>query len=97
MIKGSDGMKPEMVKKQIYLTRDEEKLLIRESFIEGVSQAEVIRRALNSYASAKSESKKGGKRKKDTLYDFVGVFGETEVPEDFSSNIDKYLYGGEED
>lgn len=90
-------MKSEMVKKQIYLTRDEEKLLIRESFIEGVSQAEVIRRALDSYTSVKSERKKGSKRKKDPLYGFVGVFGETEVPEDFSSNIDKYLYGGEED
>jgi len=87
-------MKPEMVKKQIYLTREEEKLLVRESFIEGVSQAEVIRRALDSYVAGKARRKRD---RKDPLYKFVGVFGDFEVPEDFSSNLDKYVYGGEDD
>lgn len=85
-------MKKDMVKKQVYLTREEEKMLIRESFIEGVSQAEVIRRALDSYVAGKAGR---AKERKDPLYKFIGAFGDTEVPEGFSSDLDKYLYDGE--
>ncbi len=78
------------------------------SFLNGASQADVIRKALDHYlaesrsptpeAAPKAGKKRGGKAEKAPapLSGIVGLAGDLDAPEDLSSRHDFYLYGGDQ-
>lgn len=101
-----------MIRKQIYLSGEQDRQLRQLSFLKGASQADVIREALDHYLAqsrpltAKASSKGGkagrkhsGKPEKDPapLSGIVGLAGDLDAPEDLSSRHDFYLYGGDKD
>jgi hypothetical protein len=84
-------MKAELIRKQIYLTEEEDKRLRQEAVIESIPQTEVIRRALNHYFKERTKAHKSDRRR--LLESVVGMFGE-DMPTDLSAEHDKYIYGG---
>ena len=104
-------MDKKMIRKQIYLSGEQDRELRQLSFLKGASQADVIREALDHYlaesrtptseAAPKAGKKRGGKPGKAPapapLSGIVGLAGDLEAPEDLSSRHDFYLYGGDRD
>lgn len=70
------------VKKIVYLSRDQEQLLKRLAEEEGLSETEIVRRAIELYNRA---------RARDPLLDTIGLVDG--CPEDGAVNHDRYLYG----
>ena len=98
-------MNEKMVRKQIYLTGEEERGLRQLSFLKGTSQADIIREALDHYleqgcgpasGSDERERKKGRGVPKKPLDRLVGLAGDLDAPEGLSSRHDHYIYGGED-
>jgi hypothetical protein len=88
------------VRKTIYIPEGLQRRLERESVIEGVSQTELIRRAVAGYLEVREtaayEVEKEDERLKERkrlLGSFVVLIEEDDLPEDLARNHDKYLYG----
>ncbi|BDG59758.1 ribbon-helix-helix domain-containing protein [Caldinitratiruptor microaerophilus] len=69
------------VKKIVYLTDDQERILKRLAEEEGLSETEIVRRAIEAYSRA---------RTRDPLLDTIGIA--QGGPEDGAVNHDRYLY-----
>ncbi len=92
------------VRKQIYITEDEQRMLEQQSFVQKTSQAQVIRQALDLYGAILA----GGRelenilkrlvkedRTRNPLEKIIALF-EDEVPGELSERHDRYIYGGED-
>jgi len=91
------------VRKQIYITEDEEKMLREQSFVQKTSQAQIIRQALEVYGVllASGRDLEGTlkrlikeDRTRNPLDKLVGMF-QDDVPADMAEQHDRYIYGGE--
>lgn len=83
----------QMVRKQLYLKKEQDALLKYLAKQRGISEAEVVREALERLAneSKAPETSKG----RDPLLDLIGLI--PDGPPDLAENHDKYLYGRRDD
>ena len=77
-----------MKRKQIYLEEDMIKKIERLSNLKNISQAEIIRQAINYYFQNKNIEEK----EDEPLLELAGIVS-VDI-KDGSENHDKYLYGG---
>lgn len=77
-----------MKRKQIYLEEEMAKKIEQFSNIKNISQAEIIRRAIDYYFKEKQIEEK----ENEPLLELAGIV-DVDI-EDGSENHDKYLYGG---
>ena len=78
-----------LVRKQVYITEEQEQLLKRAARRGRQTEAEILRAALDQALRPKAVSK--GQSVRDPLWDIIGV-GRTEDG-DVAQNVDHYLYG----
>lgn len=99
-------MGEKMIRKQIYITGEEERGLRQLSYLEKKPQANIIREALDQYLARDAEkaakrtkrsSGKGNDEAKLPLERIIGLAGDLDSPDDLSSRHDHYLYGGDDD
>lgn len=79
-----------MSRKQIYLPEDAARRLRRLSQATGMSEAALIRRALDEYLGKMARQVRG---EEDPLLQLIGLCDSPEGPTDASLNHDFYLYG----
>ncbi|MCL6561058.1 MAG: ribbon-helix-helix domain-containing protein [Firmicutes bacterium] len=72
-----------MVRKQTYISPDQDKALKRRAKKEGTTEAEIIRRAIDRYIREHEALK-------NPLLDIIGIAGKG--PADGSENHDRYIY-----
>ncbi len=89
------------VRKQIYITEDEEKMLREQAFVQKTSQAQIIRQALEVYRVLLSGARDleatlkrlvKDDKTRNPLDKIIGMFDD-DVPADVSEHHDRYLYG----
>ncbi|HEY2407133.1 MAG TPA: hypothetical protein VGI10_14075 [Polyangiaceae bacterium] len=78
-----------LVRKQVYITEEQERLLKKAARQEQRSEAEILRAALDQAFRPKKVTHARGKR--DPLWEVVGV-GRTKRG-NVARNVDRYLYG----
>lgn len=79
-----------LVRQTILLPRDLKQLVARESYTYGISQNELISRALRAYLER--EEAGSVEQPDDDFESIVGLFGKG-LPEDLAAEHDKYIYG----
>ncbi|NPV53716.1 MAG: hypothetical protein HPY71_09360 [Firmicutes bacterium] len=79
-----------MKRKQIYLDEKSDELLKKWANLKDVSEASIIREAVNSYL-VNLEHQDTPKGPDDPLIHIVGMY-EGEIPPDVAINHDKYIY-----
>ncbi len=77
-----------MIRTQVQLTEDQHRRLRRIAADEGVSMAEIVRRALENALAQRDRSLEDRYR---AAADLVGRFRDREEVDDLSSNHDRYL------
>ena len=77
------------MRKQIYLKDEEATMLEDLALVLERSQSDIVRAAIRKMYDATMKRKK-----KNPLLDLVGAC-KSDVPKDFSENLDKYTYGHE--
>jgi hypothetical protein len=77
-----------LVRKQVYLTAEQDELLRQTATRERRSEAEIIRAALDQRLRPKRAPHRS--RSPDSLWDIVGL-GKSDA-RDVSSDVDRYLY-----
>ena len=77
-----------MVRKQTYISAEQDRQLKALARQEETTEAEIIRRALEQYIRAEK-----AKNMKNPLLGLIGISGHAEGPGDGSVNHDKYIYG----
>jgi hypothetical protein len=80
---------PALVRKQVYLTVEQNHLLKQAADRERRTEAEIIRGALDQRLRPRRAPRVGGRR--DPLWGIVGI-GQS-ATRDGSNNVDHYLYG----
>jgi hypothetical protein len=78
-----------LVRKQLYITEDQERRLKLAARRERRAEAEILRSALDRVLLPKPAARGRGRR--DSLWDIVGL-GRTKAG-DVARNVDRYLYG----
>lgn len=78
----------ELVRKQVYITEEQDRLLKRAARLEGRPEAEIVRSALDRALKPK---KSAHRTARDSLWDIVGL-GRTRAA-DVATQVDHYLYG----
>lgn len=84
-----------MERKQIYLDPGSDKRLKKLAKQKGVSEASLIREAVDTYL-AKAEEQPGETAAKDPLLLLVGIY-RGDLPPDAAADHDRYLYRGQEE
>jgi len=82
-----DQLNELMIRKQTYITSEQNKELKKLAKLKQITEARVIREALEYYI--KEERKKATH---NPLLDLIGVGGDAPGPRDGSVNHDRYLY-----
>jgi hypothetical protein len=77
-----------LVRKQVYITEEQEQLLKRAARSERRTEAEILRAALDQVFRPKRVAR--GQGKSDPLWDIVGLGRSRDG--DVASNVDHYLY-----
>jgi len=77
-----------MVRKQTYIMPEQDEELKRLAKVKGVTEAEVIREALDNFIEQEKH-----RLKINPLREIIGISGETEGPQDGSVGHDRYIYG----
>jgi len=77
-----------LIRKQVYLTEEQNEELRRAAAREGRPEAEIIRSALDARLGPKDHPR--FRMAEDTLWDVVGLG--TSAVDDVSENVDAYLY-----
>ena len=83
-----------MRRKQIYLTEDHARRLRELAAARGVSEAALIREALDTFLPAKFMKRPQLKSMKDhPMWKLMGIASSPDAPVDGAENHDHYLYG----
>ncbi|MGH8897431.1 MAG: ribbon-helix-helix protein, CopG family [Egibacteraceae bacterium] len=80
-----------MIRKQLYIDEDLERVLKALAARTGRPEAEHVRAALRSYIDQQVTAPRSGH---DPLLDLIGLVDDSEGPDDVAVNHDHYLYGG---
>jgi hypothetical protein len=80
---------PRLVRKQVYITAEQEERLKEVASREKRSEADVIRAALDDRLSPRRKAPRGERR--DALWRIVAVA--SAAPDDVSEHVDEHLYG----
>jgi hypothetical protein len=99
-------MGEKMIRKQIYITGEEEHGLRQLSYLKQKPQADIVREALDQYLARDAEKtarrtkRSRAKRSVETtcpLERIIGLADDLDGPDDLSSRHDYYLYAGDDD
>ncbi len=83
---------PTLKRKQIYLDIESDRQLKQLAQRAGLSEAELIRRAVKEYLCRQDE----GTSEEDPILQIIGLCPNPEGPTDASVHHDRYLYGSHE-
>lgn len=79
-----------LVRQTILLPRGLKQMVVRESYAYGISQNELISRALRAYLER--EEVNGTEERDEEFESIIGMFGKG-LPADLAADHDRYIYG----